>query len=811
MQDAAFTIQSSALPAATRLAGFHGSEGLSRLYSFEVFLVMTNNVGHDFNLESAVGAKASLRLEASDQGPGSVINGVLASIELVSDFATRSVFRAVLVPRLWHLTQSLHSRVFTQQTIPAILEAVLQSGGLSGGDYSLRLLGSYATQEHVCQYQESDFDFISRWMEREGLYYYFEQGDGAERLIITDSNSSHKPLGSRPVRYFPQPEGTAHGRDTFRAFTCRHSSLPASVRLKDYDYAKPAFDVSGTAPVSPGGVGQISIHGARFFSPGEGAHLAQVKAQGLKSGSVVYQGFGTAPSLRAGYTFELEEHPRAAFNTSYLATELEHWNNQLPGLPELSAIISWDEWYRVEVTAVTADVQYRAPQRTPWPRIYGTEHAVIDGPSVSEYAQIDSHGRYAVKFHFDESDLTAGKASTWVRMLQPHGGGIEGFHFPLRAGTEVACSFAGGDPDRPSIVGVAPNALTPSPVTSGNNTRNVLQTGGRNRFELEDKSGMERITLSTPHTNTYLRMGAPNDDHNLHLHTDGHSIHDTAGNLDIQVGANFQEYVVGTTTETYQGAADSVYKDTVAVRYENTKKETVVGDLTESYEANLTQTVGKSVSETIGTTFYQKVGGGGSASLGAGEAVLYDVKGDWRTVVDGNYKVKFKKNSHEEVTGDFSSTINGSTTSSVNGARTSTTQGVSTSHVVGASFSFTEGGSISNVLGGAVSATEGGGLNSVVGVRANFTWGPQFSWNLGAITSSLTGISASSVVGGKFESIVGWKLDIITGLTYKNAPLEVKTVDAVIDSVIGPNVTLAEFSYAMRAIGVTVADLETII
>ncbi len=237
---------------------------------------------------------------------------------------------------------------------------------------------------------------------------------------------------------------------------------------------------------------------------------------------------------------------------------------------------------------------------------------------MSEYAQIDSHGRYAVKFHFDESDLTGGKASTWVRMLQPHGGGIEGFHFPLRAGTEVACSFAGGDPDRPLDRGVAPNALTPSPVTSGNNTRNVLQTGGRNRFELEDKSGLERITLSTPHTNTYLRMGAPNDDHNLHLHTDGHSIHDTAGNLDIQVGANFQEYVVGTTTETYQGAADTVYKDKVTVRYESRKDETVVGDLTESYEANLKQTVGKTVSETIGTSFYQKVGSGSGASFWPG-------------------------------------------------------------------------------------------------------------------------------------------------------------------------------------------------
>ena len=77
---------------------------------------------------------------------------------------------------------------------------------------------------------------------------------------------------------------------------------------------------------------------------------------------------------------------------------------------------------------------------------------VVEGAAVSEYAQIDSHGRYRIKFLFDESDLSGGKASTWVRMLQPHGGGIEGFHFPLRAGVEVMCAFEGGDPDRPAIV-----------------------------------------------------------------------------------------------------------------------------------------------------------------------------------------------------------------------------------------------------------------------------------------------------------------------------------------------------------------------
>src|SRR5262249_54570578 len=145
-----------------------------------------------------------------------------------------------------------------------------------------------------------------------------------------------------------------------------------------------------------------------------------------------------------------------------------------------------DDVYFVELTAIPEKTQFRAQSQTPWPRIYGYENGSVDGSADSEYAQIDDQGRYNVKFKFDESNLKSGKASTFVRMMQPHGGGIEGFHFPLRKGTEVVFSFLGGDPDRPVISGVVPNALTPSPVTSGNHTKNVIQTGGRNRFELED-------------------------------------------------------------------------------------------------------------------------------------------------------------------------------------------------------------------------------------------------------------------------------------------------------------------------------------
>src|SRR5262249_29718538 len=144
--------------------------------------------------------------------------------------------------------------------------------------------------------------------------------------------------------------------------------------------------------------------------------------------------------------------------------EVEHVGNQQISSPEMRAMtgIESDKVYHVEVKAIPADTQFRALRVTAWPRIYGYENGTVCGPADSDYAQIDDQGRYNVKFKFDESDLKNGKASTFVRMMQPHGGNPEGFHFPLRKGTEIVFSFLGGDPDRPVIAGVVPDTTNPS-------------------------------------------------------------------------------------------------------------------------------------------------------------------------------------------------------------------------------------------------------------------------------------------------------------------------------------------------------------
>lgn len=747
MQDS-FTISASALPASTRVVGFRGSEGLSKPYVFEIYLVMTHDTGEDLDLAGVVGTKATLRLIRADGGPPFVVNGVFATMELVHAYSGRSVFRAVLVPQLWKLTLSLHSRVFTNQTVPDIIKTVLSNAGVSS--HELRLVGSYKPQEHVCQYQESDLDFISRWMEREGMYYYFEQGDDGETLIITDDKGTHAPLGEKGVRYIPQLGDRPVSGEVLWTFMCRHTSVPSTVRMSDYDYNNPAVEVSGKAPVAPNGVGEISIHGARFFTPAEGSRLAAVRAQALRAGQVVYHGTGTAFYLRPGYTFELEEHPHPALNATYLTTEVEHWGNQTGGAPDLMQLVglTWEEVYRVEVKAISASVQYRAPQRTPWPRIYGTEHAIVDGPADSEYAQIDEHGRYAIKLSFDESDLRDGKASTWVRMLQPHGGGTEGFHFPLRKGTEVMCTFLGGDPDRPVIAGVAPNALTPSPVTSGNNTKNVIQTGGRNRIEMEDRAGAQRISITTPTENTALRLGAPNEAHNFILRTDGTGLiktgasldvkagtwrHDTVGDqMETEIGGYMKETVTGSVTLDYKDIFHTTVKGAVTEIYKDTKNETVTGAVTETYLDTQTTTVTnlrKSEHGTEETTVHGTV-----TETYEGHHKTTVTKGGRYEEITGLHDQKFNTGWNVNVTGDVTHTATGGWT------------------INAASFKANYAGSWHvNILGGRVQTTLGG--------LANFT--------LGGTLNVVTPVRTEVIVGWKQDLILGKKWELVLGVNAK--------------------------------------------
>ncbi|MCP3889964.1 MAG: hypothetical protein GY702_13995, partial [Desulfobulbaceae bacterium] len=182
-----------------------------------------------------------------------------------------------------------------------------------------------------------------------------------------------------------------------------------------------------------------------------------------------------------GYTFDLNDHYKDAYNRKYLVSEVTHEGHQtgylISGLSK--ALDQRDEamFYSNNFTAIYSDDQFRAEHLSEKPKISGTINAKIDAAGSGEHAELDEYGRYKVILPFDRSGKSGGKASAFFRMMQPSAGQNQGMHFPLHKGTEVLLTFIDGNPDRPVIAGAMPNPETSSPVTDGNQTKSIIRTG----------------------------------------------------------------------------------------------------------------------------------------------------------------------------------------------------------------------------------------------------------------------------------------------------------------------------------------------
>lgn len=584
-----FTIEHAEL-VAPEVAGVVGRERLSEPFAYEVGVVIGDV--SDLDLDALLLQTATLRIDAPDEAEATAIHGVVESAELLHAWGGRALLRLTIVPRLEALRRSRHSRTFVDQSVDAVIEAVLADYDL---DFELRLQDTYPPRHHIGQYGESDLAFVSRLMEREGMYYLFEHGDGSDKLVIVDATTAHdETLRSAPVHYVPGSEEDASIGQALSRFEHAETVVPGEVVARHYDYRKPDLAVEGAATASEADAA-VYLYGEDVLTPDEARRVARLRAEELAVGTSRVKGHGRVFGLAAGYRFSVADHALPDLDGDYLATELRVWANQgadalvrdLLGLP-------FGDELRVDVVAVAADRPYRAPRRTPTPTMAGLQLATVDGEADSEFGQLDDEGRYSVRLMHDESGADDGKASTRVRMSQPHGGDDEGWHLPLRKGTEVALSFMGGDPDRPLIVGVLPNAHTVSPVTSANHTTNVLQTGGLNRWELQDEKGEEYIDISTPPQDTRIHWGKPHEGHTHYIvdHTDGDCLVDIGATRDIEIGGEQNEFVKGNVTETYKSNQKTVIggKQEIDVTrnrildIEGPQKETVKGHVKEDYD-----------------------------------------------------------------------------------------------------------------------------------------------------------------------------------------------------------------------------------
>jgi type VI secretion system VgrG family protein len=494
-----FVTQAEGLtPETFKVSGFDGTEEISRPYRFDIDLVANDP---EIDLDKLLYAAACLTIEKGDQVRK--IHGLVFECRQADELPDRRYrYQVVLMPRIFLLSLSRQNQIYQNMTVPQIVAQEIKGDrakdttqhakvGLFGDDFEQRLTRTYGAREYKVQYNESDFDFVARLMEHEGIFYFFEQGADREKMIITDDNVHFAgPKNAKDLPY-RQASGLALSADeAMLSFACFQRRIPRQVVLRDYNYRLAASSLSlleAQSEVDGNAKGVVCEYGDHFTSAEEGGQLARIRSQELYCAKRVFTGDSDSIRLQPGWRFHLSEHFRGSFNAEYVVTALIHRGRQpLQAAAGLAKGDGAQAAYGNQLTCIPADVPYRSPRRTPRPIISGLMTAHVDAAQLEDRAEMDDQGRYKLVMPFDLSGADPGKASRYVRKAQPYGGKEMGMHFPLHKGTEVICSFSNGDPDRPIIVGVVPNPDTRSVVTAENNTRNVIRTPSGVMIEIND-------------------------------------------------------------------------------------------------------------------------------------------------------------------------------------------------------------------------------------------------------------------------------------------------------------------------------------
>lgn len=492
---------------------FTGDEGISTLFEFSIELKSSNP---DLDIDAILESPASLEISFIDDVRK--IQGIISHFDAVRQVNNETIYTATLVPRLWELSLYHTNEVYLEQTVSEIIETVLQEAGFTSLDYDLSdIEGNDVTDKvwpYKCQYGETHLDFISRLMERDGIYYYFVEGEVGEKVVFCNTLNRQEAIVVPDVLYSPMSSLEINSlENTVNSFVSQQKRVPYKVLVKDYNDDKPSVDIKGEAIIDEKAnkSSEIYVWGQNIESPEEGEVLAQIRAEELLAAKRTYHGESSVVRLLTGFNFTLKDHFRATCNQEYLLLNIRHEASNPSALDFSGGIAdAMPPVYTNTFSAIAADVQFRSEVITSKPEIHGTLNAFVDSEGDGQYAEVDEEGRYRITMPFDRIDRDGGKASHYVRMSQPFSGENQGMHFPLRKGAEVLLTFIGGDPDRPVIAGSIPNASQPSVVNADNHTNSMIKTGAGNKIELEDKDGKNRIKLQTGDDKTYMHLGAPN-------------------------------------------------------------------------------------------------------------------------------------------------------------------------------------------------------------------------------------------------------------------------------------------------------------
>lgn len=436
------------------LVRFAGTEELSRLFRYD--LEMRSDL-HAIAAVDILGSNVTFGVRGD--GTVRVFNGFVSRFTAGGeDESGRRSYRAEVVPWLWFLTRTRDSRVFQERSVPEIVRQVGEEFGFA--DLRIDLVRDYPRRDCVVQYRETAFDFLSRLMEHEGIFYYFVHEEGRHVMVLADSMSNlQASAGCASLPYVPPgSDGPEVPANRITSWEHRYAFTSGRFTQKDYDFRKPHANLLTTESsrvVLPGSARfEIYEYPGLYMDRQDGQELTRVRMEEEDAGHDVATGAGTCHGLSPGHVFLLGGHSSPREDGEYVITSVEHRARE-PGSFEPGE--GDPDAYSNTFTCIPAGVPFRPRRVTSEPIIPGVQTAVVVGPRGQEI-YTDRYGRVKVQFHWDRDGRSDESSSCWVRVAQdwtrPH---VSPALVP-RVGQEVVVSFLEGNPDRPLVIGRVFNA-----------------------------------------------------------------------------------------------------------------------------------------------------------------------------------------------------------------------------------------------------------------------------------------------------------------------------------------------------------------
>jgi type VI secretion system secreted protein VgrG len=590
-----------------RFESMSATQALSTLEAVELTLVSSKP---DIAAEKLLGEAAGVELLVREGGKRR-INGLVARFGMGrSDRGRHYRYHATLRPWLWFLTRTSDCRIFQEMTVPEIVEKVFADHGAIA-NFEFKLFGSYRKRVYCVQYRESDFQFVARLLEEEGIWWFFEHGEGTHKLMLVDDLGALAPVaGTETLRYHALAGAAPPDVDYVSQWSQTRQVRTGKTALTSYDFERP----STALLVEQKHPRQHALDDYEAFDfegdytqKADGQHLADVQLDEQQARFDRASGATNARALAVGHTFKLERHPRADQNAEYLCAQVNISAHVAPyesgagGAAAGGGGGSGEGDFHCQFAAAPTSQAWRPERRTPKPFVQGPQTAVVVGPSGDEIFT-DKYGRVKVQFHWDRYGKKNEKSSCWVRVSTPWAGKSFGFVQIPRIGQEVIVDFLEGDPDQPIITGRVYNAeqmppweLPANATQSGVLTRSSKggAYGDANAIRFEDKKGGEQLWI---HAEKNMDIEVENDE----THWVGHDRKKTIDNDETTLVKHDRTETVG-------------HDETITIG--NNRTETVTVDETITIGSNRTETVGVNETITIGSNRSITVGGSETATV----------------------------------------------------------------------------------------------------------------------------------------------------------------------------------------------------